>query len=259
MTQTPQLPEYQSQPDPAGTPLPPGATLPPAPGAPLPPWPAGDPGVPPPGVPVLPGVPTPPTPMLPGTNGLAIASLVFGLIGGVLFAVLFGVMALVQVRKRPQKGRGLAIAGLSAAGVWLLVIAGAIALGVASGADRNGSGEIVGSGRVTVDSLRPGDCISGVKEGMVRSMTAVPCAEPHDGEVFALFDLAAGTFPGEVEVARLAEEGCTDRFDAYAADGGDYEELGLYYLTPTRTDWLTDRSVLCIASYSAPITGSIRG
>jgi len=69
---------------------------------------------------VAPGVPT-------STNGLAIASLVLGIlwvwwIGSVL-ALIFGLIARKQIKQRPQGGAGMAIAGivLGAVGVVSLV------------------------------------------------------------------------------------------------------------------------------------------
>jgi Domain of unknown function (DUF4190) len=53
----------------------------------------------------------------PPTNGLAIASLVLGIIWlywiGSILAVIFGHIALRQTRQRGEGGRGLAIAGLT--------------------------------------------------------------------------------------------------------------------------------------------------
>jgi hypothetical protein len=51
------------------------------------------------------------------TNGLAIASLVLGLVGLCvplcpLLAVIFGAIALSQISKTGQEGKGMAIAGL---------------------------------------------------------------------------------------------------------------------------------------------------
>ena len=40
------------------------------------------------------------------TNGFAIASLVFGIISGIPLAVIFGIIALVQIPKKNQKGKG---------------------------------------------------------------------------------------------------------------------------------------------------------
>jgi hypothetical protein len=51
-----------------------------------------------------------------GTNGLAVASLVLGILWiywiGSILAVIFGHVALAQIDKRNQSGKGLAIAGL---------------------------------------------------------------------------------------------------------------------------------------------------
>src|SRR5215831_2024091 len=62
-----------------------------------------------------PGYIAPPPPRRP-TNGFAIASLIFGILGGVVLSVIFGLVALSQIRRRQQSGRGLAIAGLALSG-----------------------------------------------------------------------------------------------------------------------------------------------
>lgn len=53
-----------------------------------------------------------------GTNRLAVAAFVCGLVGctglGMLLAVAFGHVALVQIRRYGQEGKGLAITGLVA-------------------------------------------------------------------------------------------------------------------------------------------------
>jgi hypothetical protein len=52
----------------------------------------------------------------PSTNGLAIAALVLGILWlywvGSILAVIFGHVALSQINRTGQQGRGLAIAGL---------------------------------------------------------------------------------------------------------------------------------------------------
>lgn len=47
-----------------------------------------------------------------GTNGLAIASMVLGLVGGSVLAVVFGHVARSQIRSTREDGDGLAVAGL---------------------------------------------------------------------------------------------------------------------------------------------------
>ena len=62
----------------------------------------------------------------PGTNGLAIAALVCAICGlfslglGCVLGIIFGFIALSQIKRTPQAGRGLAIAGI-AVGISLIV------------------------------------------------------------------------------------------------------------------------------------------
>jgi hypothetical protein len=71
-------------------------------------------------------------PVPQGTNGFAITALVFGILGGILFAIIFGCIGLTQTKRTGQAGRGLAITGLVLAGVWVLGIAGIIVAAVTS-------------------------------------------------------------------------------------------------------------------------------
>lgn len=74
-------------------------------------------------------------PSKPAWNGFAIASLPLGFIapfcGAGTFSVVFGIIALVQIKRTRERGKGLAIGGLVATGAWLAAIA--VALIVAAG------------------------------------------------------------------------------------------------------------------------------
>jgi hypothetical protein len=67
-----------------------------------------------------PAMPTPPVPVPTSTtNGYAVASLVMGILGwsmipllGSIGAIVFGHLARAQIRRQPQQGDGLALAGL---------------------------------------------------------------------------------------------------------------------------------------------------
>lgn len=80
-----------------------------------------------------PGYGAPGYPVMPvaRTNTMAILALVFG-IGGGWLGILFGHMALSQIRRTGEQGRGLALAGLICgyvgAGFWLIVIIVSIAV-----------------------------------------------------------------------------------------------------------------------------------
>src|SRR5215475_161435 len=64
----------------------------------------------------------PPPPQ--GPNPLAVTSFVVSFFGitviGIVVSVVFGILALVKIRERPQRGKGLAVAGLVISGGWLL-------------------------------------------------------------------------------------------------------------------------------------------
>jgi hypothetical protein len=197
----------------------------------------------------------------PGVNGFAVASLVLGIIGGILLSVIFGIVALVQMRRRPYRGKGMAIAGLVLSGVWVLGLATVIVLAIASEADRDSSGQVTGSGSVSTEKLRPGDCVNDLKDSdNVLSLPAVPCAQPHEGEVFATFTIPGATWPGDSQVQAAAERGCSDRLPGYAPTV-DQESVELVYLHPTQRSWTQgDHGVTCIAvNPDGPTTGSLRG
>ena len=74
------------------------------------------------------GVPASPTD--PGTDGFAIAALIFGILGGWL-SFVFGAIALSRIRRSGARGRGMAIAGMvTGAAIILLEIGAAVAIPV---------------------------------------------------------------------------------------------------------------------------------
>ena len=106
-------------------------------------------------------------------------------------------------------------------------------------------------------SLQVGDCLNGLQEeGDVGSLPAVPCAEPHEGEVYATFDLPEGDYPSETAIFDQAEAGCDERLSSVAPDASEDPSVGLFYLYPTELSWPDDREVVCIA-ISMP--GTTRG
>jgi len=133
---------------PAGTPPPPGSVPPPPGGYGVPPSAYGAPPQQPYGAP---GFSTPgPQPQGSGSNGMAVASLVLGIIGLVTFwacgfgalpgliAVILGIIGLQAANKQPgQPQRGLAIAGIVTGGLAVLVGVGFWAAVVAFGDDAN--------------------------------------------------------------------------------------------------------------------------
>ena len=196
-----------------------------------------------------------------GTNGWAVASLIFGILGGVLLSVIFGIVALVQIPKRRQKGKGLAVTGLVLSALWVLGIVAAVIFAAANSANRNDAGDIVDSGTVSVNDLKAGDCFNGLTDsGTVLSVDAVPCADPHDAEVLAVFSLTGTAFPGDQAVFDQAEKGCNDRLADYSNKAVEDDSIELYVFHPTQQSWSRgDHEVTCIiGNPNEKITGSLK-
>jgi hypothetical protein len=111
-----------------------------------------------------------------GTNGWAIAAFILGILGGTILSVIFAIVALVQLRGRPQRGRGLAIAALVISAAWIAVIASVIVYGVST------QGKSVHAA-----DLNPGDCVKDAYDDQLPTwVKRVRCDRPHYGEVFAI-------------------------------------------------------------------------
>ncbi len=197
-----------------------------------------------------------------GANGFAIAALVCGLLFFVplsaILAIIFGIVALAQIRRTHQRGRGMAITGIVIGSLAMVAVISAIIWVVVDAPDRGADGTHVTSGTELIESLRPGDCFSGVQDERLRSVTAHPCAEPHEAQLAAVLTLDDGPFPGVEEASAQAEDACIDKVDALV--GADVtEELDLLYLVPDSSfAWNADRTVQCIfVAVDGEMTGSV--
>lgn len=214
------------------------------------PYAGGQWGYPPPGGPTwAPQSGPPPQPR--STNGFAIAALIFGLIGGAIFSVVFGFIALRQIRRTGQDGRGMAITGLILSALWFAVAAGVIAL-ISSGAfDDFAKNFETSSQRVDVNELAAGECVNGLQAGRVETVQRVPCTDPHQAEAFAVFYLDPGEWPGEEAVTRAAEEGCVTRMQTSFPEAYEDRSIGVFFFHPSISTWrLDDRKVTCLAEYT---------
>jgi hypothetical protein len=168
---------------------------------------------------------------------------------------------------RRGRGRGLII-GLVIAGVIAVAAIVAIVVFVPEDAERDESGEIVGSGQVSVFDLSEGDCWNNVPDEGEETETvdAVPCTEPHESEVFAVFNVDLGEeWPGLDAVTAEAESQCVQRFEGFVGLTYDQSVLNLFYFNPIEESWneLNDREVVCVVlDPTAPdgrTTGSLQG
>jgi hypothetical protein len=184
------------------------------------------------------------------TNGLAIASLILGILGVILLSVIFGIIALNQTKGGKQAGRGMAIAGLVISGAWVLL---AVILVVAA--------IVFGNGSVRATDVKVGDCIETTPADManVKTLPKVSCDKPHEGEVYALLQVSGDTFPGQTALREQYEKKCVSELDAYSSKAAADSAYQIFMLYPTQQTWHQgDRRVACLTITQDKRTGSVK-
>ncbi|MFI8259494.1 DUF4190 domain-containing protein [Streptomyces sp. NPDC085665] len=190
----------------------------------------------------------------PALNGFALASLLVGLVCLPPLGVVFAVVALVQIARKGERGKGLAITGL--------VVSLAMTLALVLVADRVGERlferldtveqyEDVEGELTAMDEMRRGDCFNVPGGDLLAERPFIyktACTGPHEGEVTSSTRLAGGAFPGTPELRRTAVDACWKAQDAYAMDTWalpPYAEM--FYFVPTHESWGGgDRRLLCV-------------
>ncbi|WP_330307077.1 MULTISPECIES: DUF4190 domain-containing protein [unclassified Streptomyces] len=265
----PQQPEGQ---------YPPPGTPPTAPGV-----PPGTPGMPPGAYPYPQQTPYPaayPAPYQPWgqgyspynspapVNGLAISALVLGILCFLpAVGLVLGIVALAQIKKRGERGKGMAVGGMVMSSIGVVLVAVMVATGGArdfwdgfrDAANDSGSSD-------SAFSLSKGECFDapgGSLEGVAYDVDKVPCAGKHDAEVFADYKMSGGSYPGDGAVTDAADKKCYALADTYAMDAWAVpENVDVYYFTPTSQSWrLGDREVTCLfgnTDAKGSLSGSLR-
>ncbi|MFJ3581222.1 DUF4190 domain-containing protein [Streptomyces sp. NPDC090127] len=183
---------------------------------------------------------------------MAIASLVSGIVCCLPpLGLVFGLIALPQIRKKNQTGKGLAVTGIVLSSLaCLLIVAGLVsgAVGEAWRGFQKGVDEAARSS--SAFSLRTGQCynVDGDLEALTSEVEVVDCARPHEGEVTGGFKITEFTkWPGETALDDIATERCADIGNAYALDSWAFpEEVYDFYYMPSPDSWrVGDRTVTC--------------
>ena len=149
-----------------------------------------------------------------GTSGWAVASFILGIFAVVPLSVIFGFVGLQRIRRLGQRGRGLAIAGLILSLVWVGVFVAAALASNSTATRQASSGKITHRGDLGVFALATGDCFDNPTDTKdIETVTAIPCTQPHDSQVFAKFDLSGGNnaYPAAAALNKMADTGCNSR------------------------------------------------
>ncbi|MFD7813716.1 DUF4190 domain-containing protein [Streptomyces sp. NPDC059785] len=200
------------------------------------------------------------------TNGLAVTALVLGILCFLpAVGAILGIIALTQIKKRGEQGKGFAIGGIVMSSIGVLLWVLALTTGGASDFWEGFSEAADDAGGVTF-TVDKGECFNtpgGSLEGLAYDVDKVACDGEHDAEVFASFTLPSGSYPGYDEVTETADTKCYALQDQYAMDSWALPaDVDVYYFTPTRQSWgLGDREITCMfgnTDETASLTGSLR-
>jgi len=113
--------------------------------------------------------------------------------------------------------------------------------------------------RATVFRLHPGQCFNSLPNG-IAGAHAVPCRQPHDGEIYGEFRVAGQGWPGAAALGEQARQGCQSRLGGYLNPQLDTSGMADSYAYPNEGAWQAGvRSVICeIRSTQGKLTGSVR-
>ena len=113
--------------------------------------------------------------------------------------------------------------------------------------------------RATVFGLQPGQCFNSLPNG-IAGAHAVPCAQPHDGEIYGAFRVAGQDWPGSAALGNRARLGCQARLTGYLNPQLDTSGMAESYAYPNQGAWAAGQhSVICeIRGTRGKFTGSVR-
>ncbi|MDC0598544.1 septum formation family protein [Gammaproteobacteria bacterium] len=133
-------------------------------------------------------------------------------------------------------------------------------------AGRSDSGSVISSGEIDVFQMRVGDCFddeSAVDDGTeVTELPGVPCFEPHDNEIYAIFNSTLPKFPGGDQMQEIATEECIALFEDFVDEPYETSILDIFPVTPTLSSWteINDREIACALYHleAEKLIGSMR-
>jgi Septum formation len=113
--------------------------------------------------------------------------------------------------------------------------------------------------RGTVFELRSGQCINFGPNGSAVAHV-IPCAQPHDAEIYSTFRVAGRHWPGTAVLGEQARQGCQSRLTGYVNPQLNPASLTEFYVYPNPGAWAAGgRSVICeIRGTQGKLTGSVR-
>ncbi|MFJ9338015.1 DUF4190 domain-containing protein [Streptomyces sp. NPDC101733] len=206
-------------------------------------------------------------PVAPGFSGFAVASLLVGLLCLPPLGIVFGVIALVRTAGGRERGRALAVVGLTVS----TAMTGVLVLGVVPRlggyldraavaiASQRPAGRPVDSGALGV-----GDCFNvegGDLFGADPRPYRIACEEVHDAEVTFAGALPLAGTPEDSALDRAARDRCWMAEDDYVRDTWALPaDVQMVYYGPSEEDWRDgyERLVCVLGTPDGEHRGSLR-
>ena len=207
-------------------------------------------------------------------NSFAVASLILGLLGitviGAIAGIVLGILALGQIRRTGQRGRGLAIAGLAFSALWLVLLGAYFVMhggktqsppastgSSSSPTPRPSSTASHGPLSTNVFALKPGQCFQNPPASQtvlgVTYVTVVPCSTPHNAQAFVQFTATGKSYPGVDALKRQADTGCHARIKKSVQTSKIKNSMTLHYLYPLESSWTSGhKTITCLIVNSKP-------
>ena len=184
-------------------------------------------------------------------NRFAIATLVSGLLGGLL-APVFGIAALLQIRDRRERGRNLAIAGLVAFVGWAGVFTYQAVTGTAWWQQPPPPQERMPEGMAHGFDLAVGECFWAPAASGYADVLQAACTEPHNAEAFEVLPLGDGPMPDIVEIYHGTLARCQ-------ADALRIPDVRIQVVTPTSFSWQDGKHrAVCYYHFATDMTRPAR-
>ena len=140
--------------------------------------------------------------------------------------------------------------------------------GTTTETERDDSGEVTErNDDASVFEIKVGDCYNfpddSATSSEVETLSAVPCADPHQAEAYHEIEIDGDEFPGTPAVEEEADAACLAEFETFVGMPYDTSTLEFTYLAPTEASWdqLDDRLVSCLVLDPAnpEVTGTLEG
>ncbi|MDX3384806.1 DUF4190 domain-containing protein [Streptomyces niveiscabiei] len=195
-------------------------------------------------------------------NGVAISALVLGALCFLpAVGIVLGIIALVQIKRRGERGRAMAVIGIVLSSLGLALWLVALTTDVARDAVRAIEDA---ADTTTVSALDTGDCFDlppGDTIGDdVYDVDEADCERPHDAEIFGIVPVSGDEFPGRAKLREVGNDQCYDLKRRYTMDPWAVpDDTDWYTLLPERDGWEAgDRAITCVYAH-ADLGGSLLG